>query len=320
MRRTYSTTGSGVPTTGRVSCRAATLPLILALALSTSSPADASRNLKQFIPQQQPQPQGVGVGVGGQLNLGAGGGLPLQAGPGDASGGMMGMGVGGDVSGGGMMTQQPNAGLTSVSDPSLINLMQHGRQSSASDSDIRSRLSHVKDILHGHAKTLHGHAKNAGAVAARHAGMIHERNPDMHLFFIAFLLAIIAIGSSFAKTISKLKRDALHRELALEVMRSQTQEDLDKLLEESRADENKRENRRELARLMREADFKRMNVKDELGGGGGGEVDGDNNNEGRKNHLKDMQASLAELKEKMKSGKKSEPRPKRETRAVRKDK
>ena len=62
----------------------------------------------------------------------------------------------------------------------------------------------------------------------------------MHLFAIAFLLAIIAIGSSFAKTIAKLKRDALHRELALEVMREQTQADFDALSEETKADDIKK--------------------------------------------------------------------------------
>ena len=159
----------------------------------------------------------------------------------------------------------------------------------------------------------------------------------MHLFAVAFLLAIIAIGSSFAKTIAKLKQDALHRELALEVMREQTQADFDALSEETKADDIKRDNRRELARLMREADFKRKNVKGELaaaaaeeddddeeggggGGGGGGVAGGGDLNEGRKEHLKDMQASLAQLKEKLKSGDKGKPKAKRETRAVRKDK
>ena len=42
--------------------------------------------------------------------------------------------------------------------------------------------------------------------------------------------------------------------------------------------------------------------------------------EGRKEHLKGMQASLAQLKEQLKSGDKANPRAKRETRTVRKDK
>lgn len=98
------------------------------------------------------------------------------------------------------------------------------------------------------------------------------------------------------------------------------------------ADDAKRENRRELARLLRDADLKRKTNAalpegvpvDGAGGedtdGGAGRVERGDLNEGRKEHLRGMQASLAQLKEQLKSGDKGGPKAKRETRAVRKDK
>jgi hypothetical protein len=75
------------------------------------------------------------------------------------------------------------------------------------------RLAQAKDALHKHAtvagkatgaaagKLANGgitHLKQAGDGLAHHAGKIHKRNPDLHLWGIAFLLCILYIGEGGA--------------------------------------------------------------------------------------------------------------------------
>lgn len=286
--------------------RSASLTLaVMMLAASSLAPhpAEAARALRQYpVPGAQQQQQ---LALPTSLQLTA-----------TANGlGFGGAAVAGAEGAGTAMV--PDMGPTTVSDPAMIAMLQGGssvNDGSPHNGRLTSRVDHVKSVLHGHAKSVGQLAWHGARHVRKHAGMIHERNPDMYLFGIAFLLLIIALASSFQKTIAKLRRDALHRELALEVLKEQTEQEFETLLTETKADEAKRDKRRELARLMKEADSKRVQVRESRKGGE------EDFKEGRKEHLKDMQASLAALKEQLKGEEKPAPKPKRESRAVRKDK
>mmetsp|Transcript_10715 Transcript_10715/g.26274 ORF Transcript_10715/g.26274 Transcript_10715/m.26274 type:complete len:294 (+) Transcript_10715:1238-2119(+) len=221
-------------------------------------------------------------------------------------------------------------------------MLQH-TSSSVITPTIKERMVMVQSILNEHATKAGQHVGRAGLHAVHSAATagkqmvvsterLHERNPDMLIAAVVFVACISALGTCFARTVARMERDAKYRDLIntemLAVLSQQTEEadtdvhfDVDSTKVEAADDW-------ELRQMIEENEWKRKFACSKREAPGfedeGDSGDQDKLKTDRKEHLKDMQASLSKLKEKLRAGIKEKLVPgkanKRETRAVRKDK